>query len=367
LVTVGNRGCLVRGHARIVVAACWRHYGGMSMTRKCFLFCLCLVATLPVRATPLFESDGVIDVELLGPLTSLIGDKESRKEYPFVLRSGGVDLEIDVRVRGKSRLEICEFPPLRLNFDRAGAVRGPFAGQGGLKLVTHCRGGDRGSANAVEEYLTYRIFGLLSDISYRVRLLRIRYSDTEHGVQAGEPGLYAFVIEPGEQLAQRVGGVPTDVPGIALAQLDPGQAALVYVFQYMIGNTDWSFATAEGEDNCCHNGDLFARGEAIYYVPYDFDLAGIVNASYARPLPEMRLRSVRQRRYRGFCTDSETLGAAIASVNARRDEIFGLIRNTPGLTEKGAEKTIGYLAGFFDKSADEDRLLRSFERDCLDD
>jgi len=349
------------------VAACWRHYGGVSTTCKCFLFCLCLTATLPVRATPLFESDEVIDVELLGPLTSVIGDRESRKEYPFVLRSGGMDLAIDLRVRDKSRLEICEFPPLRLNFDRAGTVRGPFAGQDGLKLVTHCRGGDRGSANAVEEYLAYRIFGLLSDVSYRVRLLRIRYSDTEHGVEADEPGLYAFVIEPGEQLAQRVGGVPTDLPGIALAQLDPGQAALVYVFQYMIGNTDWSFAMAEGEDNCCHNGDLFARGEAIYYVPYDFDLAGIVNASYARPLPEMRLRSVRQRRYRGFCTDSKTLGAAIASVNARRDEIFELIRNTPGLNEKGAEKTIDYLAGFFDKSADEDRLLRAFERDCLDD
>jgi len=339
----------------------------VSTACKFFLFCLCLAATLPVGATLLFESDGVIDVELLGPLTSLIGDKESRKEYPFVLRSGGMDLDVDVRVRGKSRLEICEFPPLRLNFDRSGDGGGPFVGQGVLKLVTHCRGGDRGSANAVEEYLAYRIFGLLSDVSYRVRLLRIRYSDTEHGVEADEPELYSFVIEPGEQVAARLGGVPTEVPGIVLAQLDPGQAALVYVFQYMIGNTDWSFATAEGEDNCCHNGDLFARGEAVYYVPYDFDLAGIVNASYARPLPEMRLRSVRQRRYRGFCTDSETLAAAIASVNARRDDIVELIRNTPGLTEKDAKKTIDYLAGFFDKSADEDRLLRTFERDCLDD
>ena len=328
---------------------------------------MCLAMAAPALATPLFENSEVVDVQLIGPLHSVIRSKESREEFPFVLRSGGTDLDIDVRVRGKSRVEICELPPLRLNFERSEAGEGTFAGLKRLKLVTHCRGGDRGAANAVEEYLAYRIFGLLSDVSYRVRLLRITYMDTEHRIETDGHERFGFVIEPKRQLAARGGGVPKDLPGIALGQLDPGQAALVYVFQYIIGNTDWSFVTAENEGDCCHNGDLFERGEAIYYVPYDFDLAGIVNASYARPLPIMRLRSVRQRRYRGFCTDSETLRAAIQHVNARRNDIFELIWRTPGLTEKDAEKAADYLAGFFDKAADEDKLLRAFERDCLDD
>ena len=125
--------------------------------------------------------------------------------------------------------------------------------------------------------------------------------------------------------------------------------------------------TAVDEDDCCHNGDLIQRGEAIYYVPYDFDLAGIVNASYAKPLPEMRLRSVRQRRYRGFCTDAETLRAAIGLVNARQEDILELIRSTPGLTAKDAEKAADYLSDFFEMAADEQKLHKAFERRCLED
>lgn len=330
------------------------------------LVCLCLAATPLVQATPLFESDEVIDLELIGPLSSVIRSGESREEFPFVLRSGGVDLAIDVRVRGRSRLDVCELPPLRFNFERSDAGAGPFAGLDRLKLVTHCRAGERGEKNVVEEYLAYRIFGLLSDVSYRVRLLRITYSDTDGRVKTDREDRYGFFIEPLDDLAERVGGVRKEIGGVALSWLDPQQAALVYVFHYMIGNTDWSFVATMGEDECCHNGDLIKRDDLLYYVPYDFDLAGIVNAPYAKPLPEMRLRSVRQRRYRGFCTDAETLRAAIRQVNARQSDIFGLIRSTPGLTEKDAEKAVDYLAGYFDKAADEEKLLTAFERECHD-
>ena len=108
---------------------------------------------------------------------------------------------------------------------------------------------------------------------------------------------------------------------------------------------------------------LLAAG-LIYYVPYDFDLAGIVNAPYAKPLPEMRLRDVRQRRYRGFCTDADILLGAIRQVNARRDYIFELIRGTPGLSPRNVEQAVGYLEGYFDRAADEDAQLKAFERAC---
>ena len=134
----------------------------------------------------------------------------------------------------------------------------------------------------------------------------------------------------------------------------------------MIGNTDWSLVAAEQEDACCHNGDLLEIDGAIHYVPYDFDLAGIVDARYAKPLPEMRLRSVRQRRYRGFCTNTESLQNAIRRVNARRDDIYRVIRTTPGLSQKDAEKAVDYLGGYFDKAEDEDKLLKSFEHQCIE-
>ena len=337
----------------------------MPTLRDFLVACLC-IAVAPASASPLFERDEVIDVELVGPIHSVIKSAESRTEFPFVLRSDGEALDIEVRVRGKSRVEICGFPPLRLNFERGRPERGLFAGQDKLKLVTHCRDGDRAETNAIEEYLAYRIFGLLSEVGYRVRLLRITYSDTEGRTGTGLQGRFGFVIEPPDRLAERVGGVVLEIGGVALGRLDPDQAALVYVFQYMIGNTDWSLVSAEHEGVCCHNGDLLDIGGAIYYVPYDFDLAGIVNARYAKPLPEMRLRSVRQRRYRGFCTERETLRTAIRQVNARRNDIHEVIRSTPGLSARDADNISDYLDAYFERAQDEDKLLRSFERACID-
>jgi hypothetical protein len=337
----------------------------MPNLRDLLVTWLC-IAVAPASASPLFERDEVIEVELAGPIHSVIRSTERRTEYPFVLRSGGETLDVDVRVRGKSRAKICEFPPLRLDFRRTSPDQGVFAGQDKLKLVTHCREGDRAQTNVLEEYLAYRIFGLLSEVSYRVRLLHVRFSDTEGRVETDAQGRFAFVIEPLDRLAERVGGVGLEIGSVALARIDPAHAALVYVFQYLIGNTDWSFVTAEHEEVCCHNGDLLDIGGAIYYVPYDFDLAGIVNARYARPQPEMRLRSVRQRRYRGFCTETETLRAAIRHLNARRDDIRRVIEATPGLSDRDSDKVVDYLDAYFDRARDEEKLLRSFERDCID-
>jgi len=343
-----------------------RHHVRVSAIRQVLFACLCMAAALPARATPLFEADEVIEVQLIGPLNSVIRARESRQEYPFVLRAGGQEMDIDVHLRGKSRVKLCRFPPLRLDFRRSGSGRGPFAGQDRLKLVTHCSGRRDGEQNVLEEYLAYRIFGRLSGVGHRVRLLRIEYVDTEGRVNTGDEPRYGFVIEPLEQLAERVGGVPVDLPGIALRQLDPDHTALVYVFQYLIGNTDWSFVTAEGEEACCHNGRLVERDALLYYVPYDFDLSGIVNARYAKPRSELRIRSVRQRLYRGFCTDREVLRTAIRQVNAQRDDILGIVRATPGLGAKGAQKSVDYLTDYFEAAADEEDLLRLFERDCLD-
>jgi hypothetical protein len=337
----------------------------MPFFRYVIVACACIAAA-PAAGSALFEGDEVIEVELAGPIHSLLQSKGNRAEFPFVLRSSGEALDIAVRVRGKSRVELCGFPPLRLDFERARPRQGPFAGQKKLKLVTHCRDRGQSEIDAVEEYLAYRIFGLLSAVGYRVRLLHITYTDTEGRVDTGSQGRFGFVIEPADRLSERVGGVRLEISGVALGRLDPGQAALVYVFQYMIGNTDWSLVAAEHEEACCHNGDLFDIGGAIYYVPYDFDLAGIVDARYAKPLPEMRLRSVRQRRYRGFCTEREALLAAIRRANSRRDDILATVDAAPGLSDKAAKKTVDYLDAYFERAQDENKLLDSFERSCID-
>lgn len=270
-----------------------------------------------------------------------------------------------MRLRGKSRRRVCEFPPLRIKFSAGDTSQSIFEGQEKLKLVTHCRGTRAAQVDVLEEYAAYRIFSLISDVSYRVRLLHITYTDTDGGLRESTFDRYGFVIEPASKLAERVGGQSAHVAGVSLGSLDVEQAATVFIFQYLIGNTDWSLVTNDEDDTCCHNGDLIDIESDRYYVPYDFDLSGLVNARYARPDPSLRIRKVTQRRYRGFCIPREALENALGKIIARRGDILDVISESPGLSEKEIAATTGYIEKFFAEASNTDKLLASFERRCL--
>ncbi len=332
--------------------------------KKIFPLALLCVAA-QAGASPLFNDNAVIDVELTGPIGSLIKNKKERNELPFVLKANGVEYHIQVRVRGKSRLRVCEFPPLRFNFSGRNTEQTVFAGQDKLKLVTHCRDRNVAQADALQEYAAYRMFSLVSDIGYGVRLLRITYRDTDERRKNEVIVRYGFLIESQAELADRIGGRPAKVTGVSLRSLDDRQAALVYVFQYMIGNTDWSMAKADDDDVCCHNGDILEIESKHFYVPYDFDLAGLVNAKYAYPDPALRIRKVTQRMYRGYCTSRDTLQSALRMVRKRKVDILGVLSEIPGLPEDEQAMSIDYLSQFFTRAEDEEKMLQSFERRCL--
>jgi len=317
------------------------------------------------EAAPLFDDDKVVDIELIGPVYSLIKPMEKREEMPFVLRANGAEHEVMVRLRGKSRLRVCKFPPLRLRFNTEDTDPGLFTGQDKLRLVTHCKNNDKGEINVLEEYAAYRIFALLSDYAYRVRLFRIRYTDTDQKLSEKAALRYGFAIEPMEQLAQRAGGEMLHVQSLSASRYNREQAALVFVFQYLIGNTDWSFVLAENDDACCHNGDLLEIDRSIYYIPYDFDLAGIVNANYAKPDPGLRMKNVRQRRYRGYCIDTESVRTALQYVKSQQASVLAVADDLPGLADAERKTMKDYLGQFFEKAENEEKLLQLYEKRCL--
>lgn len=316
-------------------------------------------------ASPLFDDDSVINIKLIGPFGTLIDANDENVELPFILQANGVEHSIDVRVRGKSRRRVCDFPPLRLIFPDSDTAQTIFAGQDKLKLVTHCFDRESAQADILQEYAAYRIFNIISDVGYRVRLLNITYTDTDSHPDEGTFARYGVVIESAAELARRVDGTAVDVTGVSLATLDDRQEAAVYVFQYLIGNTDWSLVTADDDDTCCHNGDLIDIGDARYYVPYDFDLSGLVNTRYARPDPSLRISRVTQRLYRGFCVNSDALQDAIVAVRDQKSAIFDEVRRTPGLSDKETQATLKYIERFFKQAENEEKMLRYFEQRCL--
>lgn len=330
------------------------------MQRLAFLLLLTSATGL---AAPLFDNDAVLEITLEGPLSTVIKDTKHRNEQRFALSVQDSTIDVDVRVRGISRLQVCRFPPLRLDFRGADTTDTIFSGQNKLKLVTHCQGGADYEKNVLEEYAAYRIFNVLSEVSFRTRLARIRYIDTDD--RGGKELVrHAFFIESDRELAKRNGGSVVDTRRVTKNYLDESQTALAYIFQYLIGNTDWALVRAIDDDTCCHNGLLVGIGERHFYVPYDFDRSGLVNARYARPDPSLRIKRVTQRQYRGYCMPGEAVRDGLREILDQQDDIIRVIRELPLLSEKDIKSRTRFVDGFFAAAADEDKLLRRFESRC---
>jgi hypothetical protein len=306
---------------------------------------------------PLFAADEIIDIELRGPLHETIRDTRDRAERPFELIVGDASLDVHVRVRGNSRVDVCRFPPLRLRFGSAAAT--PFSGQEKLKLVSHCNAGRSYALNVLREYAAYRIMALLAHASLRVRLLRIRYIDTDKP-DANAPVHFGFVLESTRELAQRLGGQRVKLEGVTASSLERSQLETVFVGQYLLGNTDWSLVTAKGAKNCCHNGILVKVGDKLHYVPYDFDLAGLVDASYGRQKGASKRRP--ERRYVGYCMDGLDLPGTISRIAAAEEDIWGILDEIEANSGNSLEDSRRFLAGFFQEAKRPDRLSARFMR-----
>jgi hypothetical protein len=138
------------------------------------------------------------------------------------------------------------------------------------------------------------------------------------------------------------------------------------LYQYFIGNTDFSpIAGAKGED-CCHNSTLFGNeGEPIYSMPYDFDMSGFVDAPYAEPNPRFKIRSVRQRLYRGRCAHNGHLDDSLRLFREKREEIGSLIANQVELSAKSRKALTKFVEDFYEVIDNTKRLEREIVKRCI--
>lgn len=320
---------------------------------------------------PLFRSNDVIDVKIVAPLSTLLSERPVEEELPATLEYENeaeelVTLDIQVRTRGRFRRQtkICPFPPLRLNFKTSQVEGTLFHKQDKVKLVTHCRPSSKYTQSILREFLTYRMLNVMSDSSFRVRLLNITWVDTENKRKTDQR--FGFIIEHRDRLANRMGMRVVDTTRTALDALDPGYTNLVSVFHYMIGNTDFSPIAGAKEDYCCHNHILIGNeGEPYWSVPYDFDQSGMVDAPHAGPNPRFRLRNVQQRLYRGRCVNNNLLDQTLDLYGVKRPEIETLIEEDPHLGKSGKRGMLNYLKSFYKTLDSEGRVNRELVKACI--
>lgn len=315
---------------------------------------------------PLFSSHDVLLFTLEADWGTIFKDRSQESKYhPARLHLTGVNgspvtLDIQVRTRGNFRLQsrICGFPPLRLNFPQAGTENTVFAGQDKLKLATHCQDDrDQYEQITLQEYLIYRSFNLLTDRSFKVRLARITYVDA-----AGRRDTltkYGFLIEDEDALAARLGGTIVDMKEIHDENTERDPMTLVALFQYFVGNTDWSVWAL-------HNIVLVQIPPEMFptAIPYDFDWSGVISAPYARPDARLPIRTVRERLYRGYCRVRAELDPVFELFNREKEEIYALWNGQEGLAEKTRKQALQYFDEFYRIINDPRAAEREFIRNC---
>lgn len=299
---------------------------------------------------PLFTSEEVLQFRLTLDYQELLKDRGDERGYHLATLSykdaagGEVALNLKVMVRGNHRRnpQTCRFPPLLLNFARKTSKGTIFEHVNKVKMVTHCLNEDY----IHREYLVYKAYNLLTDKSFRVRLCRVEYEDVQSKRKVETK--YAFLIEDDKEMARRNKGriVPKEL-AIGMEGTDTKTMATLAVFQYMIGNTDWSVPYR-------HNIKLLSLDSlrAPYPVPYDFDYSGIVAPPYAIPPPELGISSVRQRLYRGYASPEPVYAEVINTFMWHHAAIYKLYRNFPYFEKSTLKKTLSYIDDFYETIGD---------------
>lgn len=319
---------------------------------------------------PLFASETPLAIVFEFPVDIIVRQAEDRPVVEGSVhltdeQGQAISVDMTMTTRGKSRLETCRFPPISVNFKKQERADTVFSGQKKLKLVTHCRDGDTYARYLLQEYAIYRAFNVLTQSSFRVRLVNATYRDSL-GKRKDKQAM-AFFLESDNELADRLGMETRDSSVIDPPQLDPAHLSLYSLFQYLIANTDWSVLKGPGEEACCHNGKVVTPPGSMNgwrVIPYDFDQAGIINTKYALPAEQLGLKSVRQRLYRGRCAHADELDATIALFNARRADIEAALL-PDGLPQRYRNSTLAYIAEFYEVINDPLQRERNIENRCL--
>lgn len=343
----------------------------------CIILCFCLLhlpekiraqndssqrSSQHTSAAELFGPDEVLEIVLKGNVRAVINDRTTKPKYrpiELVYRTNDgneVSLPVEAKTRGHFRkaAQNCFYPPLLIKFPKKGPHDSSiFRDQSKLKLVMPCKGDEF----VVREWLVYKLYNLVTPKSFLARLVRVTI---ETGKNKKSTPFYGIFLEEERQLAKRNNLVSVETKLLRPEQTIPDAFLTMAVFEYLIANTDWSVQYLQ-------NIKLLAPDSLSIplTVPYDFDMAGIVNSPYAKPAEELMMSSVRERRFRGYCVqDLKIFDEIIKHFNQLKDTIYASYTNCKLLDEKYLVNTLGFLDEFYATINNPVALEKAFRYPC---
>ncbi len=314
----------------------------------------------------LFKSDEMLYITLRANFKKLRKDVKTKSKYHKafmnITDSDGVkkNIVVNLKPRGNFRKnpKNCDFPPLKLKIKKKERKKTIFfKDQKKLKLVIPCRIKRKNYQQyIIKEYIVYKIYNELTDLSFRVRPAKIVFIDS---IKPDTSAKYCFFIENPSNLAKRNNGITKKIKRVKQDKTNYKHMTLLAVFQYMIGNTDWSISTL-------HNTRLFFYNmqQAPYAIPYDFDNCGLIMTPYARPAPQLNISSVYTRIFRGYKRKYEDYIPIIELFNSKKENIYNIISNNNDLNKKNEKKMKKYLDNFYEIINDRKKTETEFIKNC---
>lgn len=292
-----------------------------------------------------FNDTSILHATISTDLGKLLRQKKTGSQFPaifsFALPDGIIISDpILLEIRGHYRKDNCYLPPLKVDFKYQNSSI--LHKLGSLKLVSECKTAEANDQYLLKEFITYKIYNLLTDISFHVRLLNLNLVDSTRKKKTITE--HAFLIEDIKDVAKRNNCVDWENVSLFSEDTDRWQMTMVAIFQYMIGNTDWGVPVNHNTRLIVSKIDSLRRP---FVVPYDFDYSGFVNTDYAVPDERLPIQSVRERFYQGFPRTMEELNPVLDIFKQQKENIYALINNFSLLTSRSKKDMIGYLDDFY--------------------
>ena len=305
---------------------------------------------LPLEVSPLFINDDIM------PVSIKYSNKDIKKvtnDSTFIttyLRYEGEDLSSDslqvrLRKRGNFRLNNCYFAPVKVKIKKKKAKNTLFEGHKNLKLVLPCLLERSKNDNIIKEYLAYKLYEIVSPYHFRTKLLEVNLEEVK-GKGIKNHQIKGFLVEDDKHVAGRTGGRIIKSKIHPLNQLPLASVRNAF-FQFMIGNTDFSTTYR-------HNCKLLFLEGNIIPVPYDFDMAGMVNTSYATVSQinneQLQIEDVKERMYRGFQREPELFSEVRNEFIANKSVIISTIKKYEAHfeNERSFKNTMDYIEEFYE-------------------
>jgi hypothetical protein len=322
----------------------------------------------PHKDLSLFDSDDLLEIAVRCNYSDFLEKKDRVASFDGIMtlhynESDSLSKEITIKYRGNSRYQNCRFPPMQINFKNPVHVSADSGKIKKLRMVNQCDQGSLYSEYVLREFLVYKIFNVITDTSFRVRLVRINFIDTKRNRKPNVQ--YGFFIEPIEIVAKRTNSIVVQTKSLTQKHIVPEIMDRLAIFNYMISNWDWSIP---GQHNVAVIKPAKYDAEGLgLAIPFDFDLSGLVNADYAIPPEGMGLLSNRERVYYGICRSKEVFREDLLMFLSKKEQIYSVINDYPYLSKSSKKDITIFLDLFFkklEKEKDLDYLVDLFLKQC---